>query len=79
MGSEEFAMGKYPAETAKAILDVSREVDKEKIIRLHEGLYPPRVVEPTLSADYRFFSLPSLPYLLFFGSLSALSFVPSIS
>jgi len=53
MGSEEFAMGKYPAETAKAILDVSREVDKERIIRLQEGLYPPRVVEPTVSSEYR--------------------------
>ncbi len=46
MGSEEFAVGKYPRQVAEAIRSVSREVDRERADLLREGTLPARESGP---------------------------------
>src|SRR5262249_21127733 len=46
MGSEEFAVGRYPREVAAAIRAVSREVDRERHDLLAEGEWPARDLSP---------------------------------
>jgi pyruvate kinase len=46
MGSEEFAIGRYPRQVVEAIHCVSREVDREKLDLTSEDGYQPRELDP---------------------------------